>query len=125
MEFKPNPVTGNMEAQFQAKLLSIGTTVLQFNNVNKTEYVVGTIEFPNAEGELVSRQAICYKKVADKGMTIGNTYVATAVITPNQADPLLIVGGFTVAARATTDDFGGVTFVSLQEAAGVGAEELR
>ena len=121
--FKLNPTSGAFEAQFQAKLISLGTTVM--TNKNGTEYVVGSIQFPNSDGQLVTRSAICYKANADKGLVIGETYISTAVMTADQpTTPLLLISPLTGAVRATSEDFGDITFEALSVKADVGAEQV-
>lgn len=101
-----NPVTGNKETTFEAKLVSISNKVLEFNNDNKTPYRVATIEFETANNELKQVSAIVYESNFSYGMTPGTTYRAKAIFTPGQAQPLITVSHLTASARATFDDFG-------------------
>lgn len=50
LNWKKNEVTGAMEADFPAKLLSVSETVLETNTDNKTKYRICDIEFEGANG---------------------------------------------------------------------------
>ena len=64
------------ELIFPGKLLSLSESEL--TNINGKNYKVGTIEFVNAQGELVERSCQIYEGNYSKGMSIGSTYRATA-----------------------------------------------
>ena len=73
--FKPNSVTGQLEANFNAKLVSIGENFL--TNINNVKYKVGMVEFTNAKGELIQRSARIYEKNLSYGMSVGQSYLCT------------------------------------------------
>ena len=73
--FKPNSVTGQLEANFNAKLVSIGENFL--TNTNGVKFKVGTIEFTNAKGTLVQKSARIYEKNLSYGMPVGQSYMCT------------------------------------------------
>jgi hypothetical protein len=121
MNFKTNQVTGNQEAQFTGKLLSISEQVLE--NMNGTSYRVGTVEFKNAQGAKVQRSGLIYEsnystKDGEVRMSAGNDYLCTAIITEGREDVLITISHLTGASRASKDDFGFVAEpkLGLQEA---------
>ena len=73
--FKPNSVTGQLEANFNAKLISIGENFL--TNSNGIKYKVGVIEFKNAQNVLIQRSARIYEKNLAYGMPVGQSYLCT------------------------------------------------
>ena len=73
--FKPNSVTGQLEANFKAKLINIGENFL--TNSNKVRYKIGKIEFTNAQGALVQKSARIYEKNLSYGMPVGQSYLCT------------------------------------------------
>lgn len=113
MNFKINSVTGNQEAQFTGKLLSISEQVLQ--NTNGTSYRVGTVQFKNAQGNTVQRTGLIYesnyvnKDTSEVRMSVGNEYLCTAIVAEGQDSVLITVSHLQGAARASKDDFGFVT----------------
>lgn len=111
--------TGQVE--FQGKLISLGDQIQEFNNANKTRYVVGAIEFVNTDGELRTVSAICYEKNISK-VSVGTSYVCQAKFNEGYENPLIIITPFLNASRATSADFG-TDFYSLQDEANVGAEQ--
>lgn len=100
----PNDNSKYKEAQFQSKLVAVSDSLLE--NVNGTPFANCTIEFENAQGQVVRKGAIVYKKNLDYGMSVGETYLTTVRITGDERGPLVTVSHLTSAARATTDDFG-------------------
>jgi len=118
-DFDSQFLTGQVE--FQAKLISLGDQVQEFNNANKTRYVVGAIEFVNTDGELRTVSAICYEKNISK-LSLGGTFLCQAKFNEGYENPLIIITPFINASRATAADFG-TDFYKLLEEAGVGAEE--
>lgn len=101
-----NPKTGNQEIDFHGKLLSISDQVL--NNVNNTEYRVGTIRFENAQGEEVDRSCLVYESNYQYGMEAdpngeGPTYLCRAI--NGEEGILLICSHLTGATRAQASDF--------------------
>jgi hypothetical protein len=99
-----NVIPGSEVANFSATLISIGDKVLE--NVNGTQYRVGTIEFEDAKDQKQRVSAIVYEKNYEHGMETGETFLARVLIQPNQA-PLITLshleGG---GERATLDMFG-------------------
>tara|TARA_B110000503_G_C7007864_1_gene354378 strand:+ start:281 stop:634 length:354 start_codon:yes stop_codon:yes gene_type:complete len=109
-----NEVTGQVETQFEGKLISIGGKVQE--NSNGKEYLVGTIQFENSKGDKVQRSAIINKKNFDYGMEIGNSYLCRAV--NGEQGVLISVSHLTQAARASVSDF---AFESVKSVAFTGA----
>lgn len=72
-----NKITGATEKQFGAKLVSIATDPMTNQTTGKPYYPC-TIEFVNANGQIVQRTAIVYGKNFDYGMEVGKEYMATA-----------------------------------------------
>lgn len=93
----------SQEKKFNCTLISVGSTLL--TNSNGTEYAVATIEFQNKNNQTVQRSARIYKANLDKGMRIGETYQATAVVYgDNQVD--VTVAPFAMGGnRASIEDF--------------------
>ena len=111
--FKPNSVTGQLEANFNAKLISIGENFL--TNTNGVKYKVGTIEFTNAKGALVQKSARIYEKNLSYGMPVGQSYMCTVskYQDANGATQYDIkCSHLQGAQRATSDDFEGVAVTS-------------
>ena len=76
MNFSINPTTGNQEANFSAKLLSISEKTLV--NSNDKNYKIATIEFKDINNETQRTSAFIYEGNYKYGMTIGESYLATA-----------------------------------------------
>ena len=111
--FKPNSVTGQLEANFNAKLISIGENFL--TNSNKVKYKVGMIEFTNAKGELIQRIARIYEKNLSYGMPVGQSYLCTVskyVDTAGATQYDIKCSHLQGAQRATANDFEGVAVTS-------------
>lgn len=102
-QFKPNPVTGLQQAQFQAKLISTPSEKT-LQNSNGKNFKVVTIEFENSKGETVRRSASIYEGNYSKGnLTVGKTYLTTATISGK--DVYLQMSHLENASRAELDDF--------------------
>ena len=111
--FKPNSVTGQLEAKFNAKLVSIGENFL--TNSNKVKYKVGMIEFTNSKGDLVQRNARIYEKNLSYGMPVGQSYLCTVSKYIDGAGATqydIKCSHLQGAQRATSDDFEGVAVTS-------------
>ena len=111
--FKPNSVTGQLEANFNAKLISIGENFL--SNSNGVKYKVGMVEFTNAKGELIQRSARIYEKNLSYGMPVGQSYLCTVskyVDTTGATQYDIKCSHLQGAQRATSDDFEGVAVTS-------------
>ena len=67
-----NEVTGQLETQFQGKLMSEPGAIL--NNMKGTEYRLTSIELP--KGKIVS--ARIYEKSYKHGVVVGQKYLCTA-----------------------------------------------
>ena len=107
--FKPNSVTGQLEANFNAKLISIGENFL--TNINGVKYKVGTIEFTNAKGVLVQKSARIYEKNLSYGMPVGQSYLCTVskyVDTAGATQYDIKCSHLQGAQWATSEDFEGV-----------------
>ena len=76
MKFSINPVNGNQEANFSAKLISMSETTL--SNSNNKNYKIATIEFKDINNETQRISAFIYEGNYKYGMTIGESYLATA-----------------------------------------------
>ena len=108
--FKPNSVTGQLEANFNAKLISIGQNFL--TNINNVKYKVGTIEFTNAQNQVVQKSARIYEKNLSYGMPIGQSYLCTVSRFIDSAGATqydIKCSHLQGAQRATSDDFEGAT----------------
>ena len=111
--FKPNSVTGQLEANFNAKLISIGENFL--TNINGVKYKVGMVEFTNVKGELIQRSARIYEKNLSYGMTVGQSYLCTVSKYIDSAGATqydVKCSHLQGAQRATSDDFEGVAVTS-------------
>jgi hypothetical protein len=98
-----NKVTGIEEVQFGGKLISISDAVLK--NVNGTEYRVATIDFEDAAEKTRRCTALVYEKNYSHGLTVGETYLATA--TPTEQGVIVKLSHLTYNGdRATADMFG-------------------
>ncbi len=102
-EFKPNPVTGLQQAQFQAKLIS-APSEKTLQNSNGKSYKICTIEFENSKGVSVRRSASIYQGNYEKGnITVGKSYLTTATISGK--DVYLQMSHLENATRAELEDF--------------------
>ena len=111
--FKPNSVTGQLEANFNAKLISVGENFL--TNINGVKYKVGMIEFTNSKGDLVQRNARIYEKNLSYGMPVGQSYLCTVskyVDTAGATQYDIKCSHLQGAQRATSEDFEGVAVTS-------------
>ena len=111
--FKPNSVTGQLEANFNAKLISIGENFL--TNANGSKYKVGTIEFKDAKGVLIQRGARIYEKNLSYGMPVGQSYLCTVSKYQDASGSTqydIKCSHLQGAQRATSDDFEGVAVTS-------------
>ena len=111
--FKPNSVTGQLEANFNAKLISIGENFL--TNTNGVKYKVGTIEFTNAQNKVVQKSARIYERNLSYGMPIGQSYLCTVSRYIDSAGATqydIKCSHLQGAQRATSDDFEGVAVAS-------------
>jgi hypothetical protein len=91
-----NTTTGQEEVIFEAKLLSISAKPLE--NVNKTLYRPGTVEFKDASGKTQQASCLVYENNYNKGMVVGQSYSARAVVTDN-GSVLITVSHLSAAAR--------------------------
>ena len=73
---------GNTRFQFDAKLTSVGTTILQ--NSNGKNYKIVNVEFADVNGEIRAASAACYEGNYSYGISEGKTYLATATIVDDQ-----------------------------------------
>ena len=111
--FKPNSVTGQLEANFNAKLISIVQNFL--TNTNGVKYKAGTIEFKNAQGLLSQRNARIYEKNLSYGMPVGQSYLCTVSKYIDSAGATqydIKCSHLQGAQRATSEDFEGVAVTS-------------
>ena len=111
--FKPNSVTGQLEANFNAKLISIGENFL--TNTNGVKYKVGIIEFTNAQNKIVQKGARIYEKNLSYGMPVGQSYLCTVSKFIGSAGATqydIKCSHLQGAQRATSDDFESVAVTS-------------
>jgi len=102
-----NKITGATEKQFGAKLISIATDPLTNQTTGKPYYPC-TIEFVNANGQIVQRTAIVYGANKSYGMEVGNEYMATAqqgVNSKGESAVYVHLSHLTFVNGATEDDF--------------------
>lgn len=77
IKYVKNEQTGQTEAQFSAKLLTVSDKI--FKNVNKTPFRVVGIEFEDNAGKVQKSSATMWETNYQKGVEIGKNYLATAV----------------------------------------------
>jgi hypothetical protein len=110
LNWKENDLTGRMEANFSAKLISVSEST--FKNVNETEYRIAGIELEN--GNQV--QGLMYEKNFEHGVEIGNSYSCRAIYDKENPENLLItISHLPSAKRASLEDFG-LTIEDVQPA---------
>ena len=90
------------QKQFTAKLLSVSNSSKE--NSNGKMFYNATIQFANANAELVVRQAIIYAGNFAYGMEIGNDYLTVASKTDTGV--IINVSHLTNADLASAEDFG-------------------
>jgi hypothetical protein len=83
MEYRINTITGQKELVTEGKLISIGSTVKEFKNDNKTQYRVGVVQLELVHpttGEIVVKNSFCniYEKSVAK-LVPGNKYQTTII----------------------------------------------
>ena len=103
-----NPKTNKeqLQAQFSAKLLSISER--EFSNSNDKNYKVATIEFADVNSEIQRTSCLIYEGNYKHGMTIGQSYLATA--TKTDQGPIIQLSHLQgTADRPTADMFGEFT----------------
>lgn len=101
MKSQVNKVTGQEEIIFSAKLISIAAKPLA--NVNGTEYRPATISFKDKDGNVQQTSCIVYEKNFAYGMSINNSYLATAAKTDKGV--LITLSHLTDAERPSEDMF--------------------
>jgi len=111
-DFKLNS-QGQMEATFTAKLTNVGTTELQ--NSNGKNYKIVTLEFPDAQGTIVTHTAQCYEGNYSKGIEVGKEYLTTVRIVDDKA--YLQMSHLQKSAIATPDTFGFVAATTVAKVA--------
>ena len=109
MDFQKKVYEGQVsfEATLQAKLVSIGDTILQ--NSKGTEYVLCQVEMPNKDGQPIVRNAMIYSgnyTHPEANWVVGNSYLTTVTITEGRTDALVKVSHLQQAQRASVQDFG-------------------
>lgn len=101
MKSQINKTTGQEEVVFAGKLLSIAGKPLA--NVNGTEYRPASIEFTDASGKKQQTSCIVYEKNFQYGMSVGNSYLATAAKT--EKGVLITLSHLTDAERPSEEMF--------------------
>jgi hypothetical protein len=99
-----NEVTGQIEIQFNGKLVSLNRTNRMANSKG-TGYFLGVIEFENAAGKTVQASCSVWEKTVDKGIKEGESYLAVAQKADN-GNIYIHCSNLTGAALASADDFG-------------------
>ena len=79
LKIQTNEVTGAKEFNFNAKLVSVSTSVRELKNENKTKYRLVTMSttLPNGAQKVITAQ-VWEKNVPN--VTIGETYTVTATV---------------------------------------------
>ena len=111
--FKPNSVTGQLEANFNAKLISIGENFL--TNTNGVKYKISTIAFTNAQNKVVQKSTRIYEKNLSYGMPVGQSYLCTVSKYQDASGSTqydIKCSHLQGAQRATSEDFEGVAVTS-------------
>ena len=72
-----NPMNGQIEYQFGAKMLTELSQTTRENS-NGKKFKVCTIEFADVNGEIQKVAAMVYEGNYSKGLKVGETYLATA-----------------------------------------------
>ena len=72
-----NPLNGQVEYQFGAKMVSELSQTTRENSNGKS-FKVCTIEFADVNGEIQKVAAMVYQGNYSKGLKVGETYLATA-----------------------------------------------
>lgn len=86
-QIENNP-QGQARFQFNAKLLNIGSTILQ--NANGKNFKIASVEFADVNGEIQTSSAAVYEgnynheSLKGKGLEIGKSYLTTATIVGEQ-----------------------------------------
>jgi len=93
---------GNLQYEFNCELLSVSSEPK--TNVNGKQYRVGTIRFEDANKKMQQVTAIIYEKNYQRGMEVGENYLATA--RPDGKDVFITCTALKYAERASTDMFG-------------------
>ena len=102
LTWKQNEMTGNYEANFSAKLMSVSDRTFESKNEKGTLYRAVTVQLENGN----SFQGIMYESNYKHGVTIGNSYLCRAINSGKDENVLLTVSHLASAPRATTKDFG-------------------
>ena len=114
LEFKTQEYNGVVSevAFFPAKLVSLNDTIQELENENKTPFRIATIQFANANGELINRTALAFETSIQNAFerndppTVGREYSCQVVLNDDQPPLLKILFGGSIGERATMDDFG-------------------
>lgn len=102
LTWKQNEQTGNYEANFSAKLMSVSDKTFASNNEKGTLYRAVTIQLENGS----SYQGIMYEANYQHGVTMGNSYLCRAINSGKDENVLITVSHLAAAPRATVKDFG-------------------
>jgi hypothetical protein len=111
--FAPSEQTGDLQASFPGKLISISEKAL--TNVNGTNYKIATINFENSQGAKENVSAFVYEgnysKTDDAGnalMVVGGEYNCTVTLPAASPDkPIITVSHLPASGqRATASAFG-------------------
>jgi len=102
LTWKQNEQTGNYEANFSAKLMSVSDRTFISSNEKGTLYRAVTIQLENGN----SYQGIMYEANYQHGVAIGNSYLCKAINSGKDENVLITVSHLAAAPRATVKDFG-------------------
>lgn len=113
-------IEGSQEANFQAKVVSFikdadGNPKTYQSQSTDKEYHIATIEFENAEGKMLRRNARVYTANYAHGMTEGETYSATVRVTQGY-NPFITVSHLQSAGFDVTNEMFGLPSTEAVEA---------
>lgn len=99
-----NKVTGQVQTQFEAKLISIADAPKEMQNEKQTLYRNCTIQFADKDGVEQTVSALMYESNYAYGVEPGKSYLATA--TKTDRGVLISVSHLVATIRPTEDMFG-------------------
>jgi len=102
---------GNLQYEFNCELLSVSSELK--TNVNGKQYRVGTIRFEDANGKTQQVTAIIYEKNYQRGMKVGENYLATA--RPDGQNVFISCSALKYSERANADMFGAFESVPAEK----------
>lgn len=120
LEWKTSDVTGNLEASFNGKLLSISDKVFNLKNEAKTEYRAVIIQIDGSKGSK-NVSAVMYETNYQHGVQTGITYLCKASYNQSKTDKsvFLTVSHLAVGEKANIDDFGAISEIKAEKTADI------